>query len=159
LAAGGEGGSVKLWDVATGREEMPLPGHAGAVRCVAFSPDGTRLASGGDDRSLRLRDLVRGGSRKLGAPNAVNQVAFSPDGKTLASAGDGPEAAVQLWDLNTGHETTWQGHAGHVHGLVFSPSAPVLASCAEDGTVRLWDLTGSGPRVRTIGPGPFGGGV
>src|SRR5262249_47821727 len=47
----------------------------------------------------------------------------------------------------------------HVHGLAFSPSAPLLATCGEDDTVRLWDLTDSAPHMRTMGPGPFGGGV
>jgi WD40 repeat protein len=51
------------------------------------------------------------------------------------------------------------GHTGSVHGLAFSPSARLLATCGEDGTVRLWSLTGSGPAVPTIGPGPFGGPV
>jgi WD40 repeat protein len=66
---------------------------------------------------------------------------------------------VRLWNLDTGQATTWPGHTGHVHGLAFSPSAPRLATCGEDGTVRLWDRTAGAPGVRTIGPGPFGGGV
>jgi WD40 repeat protein len=72
---------------------------------------------------------------------------------------DAPEAAVRLWDLKSGEETTWEGHTGHVHGLAFSPSASLLATCAADGTVRLWDRSAGLPHVRTIGPGPFGGGV
>jgi hypothetical protein len=44
-----------------------------------------------------------------------------------------------------------------VHGLAFSPSDPLLATCGEDGTVRLWNLTGSDPHPRVIGAGPFGG--
>jgi WD40 repeat protein len=159
LAGGGENGAVKLWDVASGRERGPLPGHSGPVRCVAFSPDGTRLASGGEDRNVYLHDLAGGGPRKFPAPAAVNDVAFSPDGNTLAAVGDAPGAAVRLWDLRTGGETTWEGHAGHVHGLAFSPSAPLLATCGEDGTVRLWDRSGGAPGVRTVGPGPFGGAV
>jgi WD40 repeat protein len=159
LAAGSERGTVKLWDVTSGQERSPLPGHSGAVRCVAFSRDGTRLASGGEDRRVRLHDLLKGGSLNFSVPTAVNHVAFSPDGRTLAAVGDAPESAVRLWDLDTGQETTWPGHTGHVLGLAFSPTAPLLATCGEDGTVRLWDRTGSDPSVRTIGPGPFGGGV
>ena len=56
LASGGEDGSVRLWDVATGKESFLLLAQGGAVSCVAFSPDGRRLVSGGRDGTLRLWD-------------------------------------------------------------------------------------------------------
>jgi WD40 repeat protein/serine/threonine protein kinase len=159
LAAGGESGIVKRWDLASGEEASPLPGPTGIVRCVAFSPDGKLLAAGGENRTVLVHDLVGGGSQKFKTPSAVNEVAFSPDGRTLAAVGDAPEAAVWLCNLETRQETTLQGHTGHVYSVAFSPTAPVLATCAEDGTVRLWDLSAEKSSGGTIGPGPFGGPV
>jgi WD40 repeat protein len=159
LAAGGEKGAVKLWDVPGGKERSPLPGHTGAVRAVCFSPDGKLLASGGDDRSVYLHSLTGGEARQFRAGNAVNDLAFSPDGRTLAAVCDAPEPGVRLWDLETGRETTCPGHTGAVRGVAFAPSAPLLATCGDDDTVRLWDRAGDEPRVRVLGPGPFGGGV
>ena len=92
-------------------------------------------------------------------PAAVNEVAFSPDGRTLAAVSDGPEAAVRLWEIETEEETSWKGHTGHIYGLAFSPVRSLLATCGEDGTVRLWDRNAAPAGVRTIGPGPFGGPV
>jgi WD40 repeat protein len=158
LAVGGEGGFVELWDLADGRERYLLTGHAGVVRCVAFSADGKWLASGGEDRTVCLHDLAEGGERKFAAPNAINVVAFSPNGRTLAAVGDAPEA-VRRWDLATGQETAWRDHTGPVHGLAFSPAEPIAATSSEDGTVRLWDGKASAVPRRTIGLGPFSGGI
>ena len=77
----------------------------------------------------------------------------------LAAAGEGPEAAVLLRDVESGRETVCHGHKGDVRGLAFSPTGALLASSSEDGTVVLWDLRAGAERLRTFGPGPFGGGV
>jgi WD40 repeat protein/tRNA A-37 threonylcarbamoyl transferase component Bud32 len=161
LAGGGKGGIVMLWDVVGGKEGSAMRGHGRAVRGVAYSRDGKRFASGSQDETVLLYDRDGGRVRRqFTAPAAVNDVAFSPDGRTLAAVCDGPGATVWLWDVTTGQETMQSAEqAGPVFGLAFSPTAPLLATCGADGTVRLWDRGGTNPAPRTIGPGPFGGPV
>jgi len=159
VAAGGEAGEIKLWDLDEGLIGRSVPARAGPVRCVALSPGGSLLASGGDDRTVRVQNRADRTAREFAVPWAVNELAFGPSGKALAAAGDGPKPGVRVWDLATGAETTLAGHAGPVHGLAFSPTTRMLATGGDDDTVRLWDPAAGGTLLKTIGPGPFGGGV
>jgi len=106
------------------------------ILSLAFSPDGTQLASGGY-RSIRLW-------RRSSAPAALSfdasgPMAASPDGKTLASAG--PDHSILLWDLARGARTqTLTGHTGPVLGLAWSPDGARLLSGSADKSLRLWTL-------------------
>jgi hypothetical protein len=86
LASGHESGSVRLWDIGSGRALRTLEGHGVGILSVAFSPDGKRLASGSVDRTARLWDIGSGRALRTleGHGDWVQSVAFSSDGKSLA---------------------------------------------------------------------------
>jgi WD40 repeat protein len=141
LAAGAQGGLVKIWNVASGKLRDPQPGHVGAVRAVAFSRDRQWLASGGEGGTVLLHHLTEGRTQKFMMPGDVKDVEFSPDSGILAAVSAAPAAVVRLWDLATGDETTGKGHTGHIYGLAFSPTQHLLATCGEDGFIRLWEYS------------------
>src|SRR5437763_1966979 len=88
LASEGNDGTVRLWDVATGKERATIKGHAGDVNSVSYRPDGKTLASARDDNTILLWDVATGKGRAT-LKRVVKSVAYSPDGKTLASGGTG----------------------------------------------------------------------
>jgi len=137
-------GEIQILDIDSGRSiGRPLRGHQGAVRSLAFSPKGDKLASGGSDKTVMVWDVITG--RSLGMcpehKGAVFGVAISPKGQILAS-GCGSET-IKLWDLDNvtaGSLASISLHASVIRTLAFSIDDRTLASGSEDNTVKLWNL-------------------
>ncbi len=165
LASGRYDRTVKLWDVANGKERSSFEGHKGPVFSVSFAPDGKTLASGSGDGTVRFWDVDTGKVKATLRKEArwLLCVAFSPDGKTLAAGilpkGKKKEYQVQLWDVQSGQERdVLKGYEDEgIISLAFSPDGRMLATACGDfysarsaaesvegrkkkGEVRLWEL-------------------
>jgi WD40 repeat protein len=131
---------ILLWNAETGKDAGTLPGPARAVTCLAFNPDGTRLAAAGLDGTIHLFDVPgKKLLRTLTAHDGVWAVAFSKDGKTLATGGY--DWKIKLWDADKGVELrTIVAHNNTVTCLAFSPDGQHLASGGLDQMIRIWSV-------------------
>jgi WD40 repeat protein len=140
LAIGTSDG-IRLWDTRAGVEMARLENRSGDLRRLAFSPDGSHLASAGRDWTIliwTLRDqrveLALNGHRA-----GVNTIGYAADGKTLVSASD--DGTVRLWNAVTGQQVaSLTGHAGAVLSATLSPDGKIVASGGADQKIRLWSV-------------------
>lgn len=112
---------------------------------MAFTPDGLRVASAGDDQTICIwdaetgKEAMRWPALSLGA--RIHALAFAPDGHLLASA-NWRDSALRIWDAATGEQraTFDKQDANGVSAFAFTPDSKTLAVTYEDGSVRLWDV-------------------
>jgi WD40 repeat protein/serine/threonine protein kinase len=150
LASATGDGKVKLWDATRlGEKQKPRLTLLGRVPGpsvnVAFSPDGRRLATGGEGYTVKIWDVEKGGeplTTLRGHSKEVYAVAFSPIDERPWVASGGEDSRVNIWDSRTGRLVrSFRGHTGLVSSLAFSPDGKRLYSGSRDTTVKVWDLT------------------
>ncbi|TRT87838.1 MAG: protein kinase [Microcystis aeruginosa Ma_OC_H_19870700_S124] len=153
LASGSIDQTIKIWEVATGKELRTLTGHSGGVFLVVYSPDGRYLASGSSDKTIKIWEVATG--KELHTLTVYSDlygadVVYSPDGRYLASRSD--DKTIKIWEVATGKELrTLTGHSGPVLSVVYSPDGRYLASGGglRDNTIKIWQVA-TGKVLRTL---------
>jgi WD40 repeat protein len=148
-----EPGEIKVWDTSAGKSVLSIPVSSGGLFCVAYSPDGTRLAAAGWDRVVHVWNADTGEEQAIlrDHESEIWGVAFSPDGRRLASAS--LDNTVRIWDLaadlKVGPVLILTGHAAPVWSVSFSGDGKLLASASDDGSIRVWDAL-SGKEIQKL---------
>lgn len=120
-------------------------GHSDKVHMLAWSPDGSSIASSSLDETVQVWDASTGETMLTHRSNALQAqaIAWSPDGKYIASTDGLSSEKIQVWDASTGHLSTrhipFTGHTEQVFSLAWSPDGKYIASSSDDKTVQVWD--------------------
>jgi hypothetical protein len=131
LCACGDG-TLRQWDLNSGKRGWTLSGHSGRVRCVAATEDGRRAVSGGDDGNLRLWDPRNGavGKALQAHVGPVTSIAISDDGRWVVTAG--ADKSVRIWDMQSLREiAAWHGDH-RIVGCVALPRSPIQVVVGQD---------------------------
>ena len=172
LATGGEDdeiSTIKLWDTSNGELKSTLTMEEESVvwrvREIAFSPDGSKIAScegwwHSGDTTVKIWDVASSQlqSTLRGHVQGVYCISFSADGNTLASGSI--DRTVCLWDVESGtYKTTLTAHRNRINNVAFSPDGRTLASSSQDGTVILWDAESLKKRTTITEHTAWGAGI
>ena len=149
IVSGSSDGSIRFWDAQSGEKGGMIRGHSAVVFSVSFSPDGTRIVSGGDPfrgSSVKVWDVATGRETLTlkGHRSYCTSVSFSPDGKRIVSCGNSPRkqpGEIKVWDASNGQEMpSIKGHTDRVVDVSFSPDGKRIISASRDKTVKVWNF-------------------
>lgn len=149
IVSGGAQGSVRMWNMGTGKQMAHFVGHLGTVKSVSISATGVRVASASSDFFVRVWDTSTGVELWcIGGRSTFCSVILSHDGTRVVSGDD--DGAVQVWDGTTGEQLMLlTGHTGIVRSVAMSHDGSRIVSGSDDHSVRVWDAL-SGAQVKQL---------
>jgi len=139
LVTGDSGGDIHLWQAATGQHLRKII-ELDNVYSIAFSPTGTHILSAGY-QEVRVWNYTYGQKVLIfgDETSSTCSATFSPDGRFICTGSFASD--VCLWDAETGAlAATLHGHVGLVRSVAFMPDGESIVSCADDGTIRVWEV-------------------
>lgn len=145
------GVTIRIWDSA-GQELRRLAGHSATVRAALFLGDGKRLASAGDDKTIRIWDLATGHEMQRLAHHAGAVTGLALVGGADQLISSSRDQTLRLWDLRSGQEKqTLIADGGAVLAVAACPKGSYAVSGHFDTTIRLWDLESAQETRRFVG--------
>jgi WD40 repeat protein len=139
-------GTLRVWDLETGRPLTTMAGHTSDVNACAVTLDGRRVVSASADQTLKIWDLESGRALATlaGHTDSVSACAVIRDGRRMISASwDG---TLKVWDLDSGRLlVTLEGHTGLVTACAATADGRHVVSASKDGTLKIWDLESGRP--------------
>ncbi len=147
------GGRIYFWNLDSGKNILTIKGHTTNVYALAFSTDGTTLASTFGSRislwdveTRKHKETIKGHQQSVSA--TIASLAFSPDNRTVAGADW--KGIINLWNYTTAeHIITLKGHTDEIRSIAFSSDGSMLASAGNDHTMRIWNAE-NGEVIHTL---------
>jgi len=144
VISGSFGGTLKVWDLESGRELRTMEGLGEPVAGIAVTPDGKQVVAA-SPCGIKVWDLESGRDLREweGHRDSVTCVAVTPDGKQVVSAS--PHGTLTVWGLESGRDLRiLEGHSDSVNAVVVTPDGKRVISASRDGTLKIWDLESGG---------------
>jgi WD40 repeat protein len=140
VLSGADDGTLKQWDLETGRVIRTFHGHNGAIRGITITPNGHWAASTGADHTLKVWDLQTGDEKWTLAGYRDFIAVVTPDGQWAISRAD--DHTLKVWDLRTGRaELTLCGHADKINAVAVTPDGQRVISASADRTLKIWNIS------------------
>jgi WD40 repeat protein len=139
LVTGGSNGTLKLWDVFSGKELRSFLGHIESVWSVSISPNREQFVSAGGDGTVRLWDMASGQElqRFVGHNGIVSSVCFLDSNRIATGGWDG---TVRIWELSTGKEfKNLRMHTNKVTSISSNGDGKAIISASYNGSVKIWN--------------------